>query len=573
MPDLMPRYLTAFHPKQLPHRFVDVLIIGGGLAGLRAAIEIDRSLSVLVVTKDQLRQSNSIFAQGGIAGVIDPEDRFEDHVADTISAGGGLCDPAVVEMVVREAPQRIQELIDWGTKFDKDAGELALGREGGHSHHRIVHAQGDATGREVMRAVIDWTARLPHVTTWENSFTLDLLTDDEGCRGAIVAGGPSGLAMVWARQTILCTGGAGQLYRETSNPEVATGDGLAIAWRAGAELRDMEFMQFHPTMLYIAGSARTLVTEAVRGEGAHLVDKNGQRFMGDYDPRLELAPRDIVSRAIVLQMEKTRHSCVYLDMTHLEPARVRSRFPGLGQACSKFGLDITTDRIPVRPGAHYFMGGVSIDHEGRTSLPNLWGAGEVTASGLHGANRLASNSLLEGMVYGAHVGRGASEAALAMPDDLRALSIVSPPRTASEMAMAADDHSARPPADDATEDEATIQHTEALDLADIRNALKSLMWRSVGVRRERNGLLSAADTIEAWCRYVLPRQFEGPSGWELQNMLTAARIMTRAALLREESRGVHQRIDFPHCDDEHWRRHLTFCRREPAGRSIAVAGA
>jgi len=245
MPDLMPRYLTAFHAKRLPHRFVDVLIIGGGLAGLRAAIEIDRSLSVLVVTKDQLRQSNSIFAQGGIAGVIDPLDRFEDHIADTISAGGGLCDSEVVEMVVREAPQRIQELIDWGTKFDQDAGELALGREGGHSHHRIVHAEGDSTGREVMRAVIDWTARLPHVTTWENSFTLDLLTDDEGCRGAIVARGAAGLTMVWAKQTILCTGGAGQLYRETSNPEVATGDGLGMAWRAGAELRDMEFMQFH----------------------------------------------------------------------------------------------------------------------------------------------------------------------------------------------------------------------------------------------------------------------------------------------------------------------------------------
>ena len=573
MPDLMPRYLTAFHPKRLPHRFVDVLIIGGGLAGLRAAIEIDRSLSVLVVTKDQLRQSNSIFAQGGIAGVIDPDDRFEDHVADTISAGGGLCDPEVVEMVVREAPQRIQELIDWGTKFDQDAGELALGREGGHSHHRIVHAQGDATGREVMRAVIDWTERLPHVTTWENSFTLDLLTDDEGCRGAIVAGGPAGLAMVWARQTILCTGGAGQLYRETSNPEVATGDGLAIAWRAGAELRDMEFMQFHPTMLYIAGSARTLVTEAVRGEGAHLVDKNGLRFMGDYDPRLELAPRDIVSRAIVLQMEKTRHSCVYLDMTHLEPARVRGRFPGLAQACAKFGLDITTDRIPVRPGAHYFMGGVSIDHEGHTSLPNLWGAGEVTASGLHGANRLASNSLLEGMVYGSHVGRGASEGALAMSDDLRALSIVSLPRTAQENELAAGDQRPRSLSDDSAEDGAAIQLTETLDLTDIRNALKSLMWRNVGVRRERNGLLSAADTIEAWCRYVLPRQFDSPQGWELQNMLTAARIMTRAALLREESRGVHQRIDFPNCDDEHWRRHLTFCRREPAGRSTAAAGA
>jgi L-aspartate oxidase len=356
---------------------------------------------------------------------------------------------------------------------------------------------------------------------------------------------------------------------------------LGIAWRAGAELRDMEFMQFHPTMLYIAGSSRTLVTEAVRGDGAHLVDKNGTRFMGDYDPRLELAPRDIVSRAIVLQMERTRHSCVYLDMTHLDPVRVRGRFPALAQACSKFGLDITADRIPVRPGAHYFVGGVSIDHDGRTTLPNLWGAGEVTASGLHGANRLASNSLLEGMVYGAHVGRGVTNAALSMSDELRALPIESAVRAVGAGAVK---WSAAPPqmemgwggaplAPGSHDDEAVSEPPQELDLGDIRNALKSLMWRHVGVRRERTGLLSAAETIEGWCRYVLPRQFDGPEGWELQNMLTAARIMTRAALLREESRGVHQRIDFPNTDDEHWRRHLTFCRREPAERSTAAVRA
>ncbi|MCE9545633.1 MAG: L-aspartate oxidase [Planctomycetia bacterium] len=583
MSDLGPRYLAAFHPKRLPHHFVDVLIVGGGLAGLRAAIEIDQSLNVLVVTKDQLRQSNSSYAQGGIAGVFDPEDRFEDHISDTLTAGHGLCDTEVVEMVVREAPQRIQELIDWGTHFDLNHGELALGREGGHSRHRIVHAQGDATGREVMRAVIDWTERLSHVTTWENSFTLDLLCDDEGCRGAIVARAGGEMNLVWARQTILCTGGAGQLYRESSNPEVATGDGIALAWRAGAELRDMEFMQFHPTMLYIAGSSRILVTEAVRGEGAHLVDNSGTRFMGDYDPRLELAPRDVVSRAIVLQMERTRHSCVYLDMTHLEPNYVRRRFPGLLQSCAKFGLDITTDRIPVRPGAHYFVGGVSVDHEGRTTVPNLWGAGEVTASGLHGANRLASNSLLEGMVYGAHAGRGASDAALAMPDELRAMPIENPrqpvaTRPTGETKATDSDPFAGVDAAEQSARAATVatgsggvtEPGEPLDLADIRNALKSLMWRRVGVRRDRAGLLSAAETIDAWCRYVLPRQFDNQEGWELQNMLTVARIMTRAALLREETRGVHQRTDFPNTDDEHWRRHLSFIRREPAGRPVEV---
>src|SRR5262245_18502193 len=273
-----PRYLVPFDPKRAPHRFADVLVIGGGLAGLRAALAVPRGQAVLVVTKSALAQSNSNYAQGGIAGVIDPEDRFEDHIADTLAAGGGLCDTAVVEMVVREAPARIQELVEWGTNFDLHLGALALGREGGHSHHRIVHALGDATGKEVMRAVIDRACALPNVETWEHAFTLDLLTHEGRCTGALVWSEGFGKTLVWAKQTILCTGGTGQVYRETTNPEVATGDGLAIAFRAGAELRDMEFMQFHPTVLYIAGSSRSLITEAMRGEGAWLVDRNGHRF-------------------------------------------------------------------------------------------------------------------------------------------------------------------------------------------------------------------------------------------------------------------------------------------------------
>ncbi len=404
-----PRYLVPFDPKRVPHRFADVLVIGGGLAGLRAALAVDRTLSVLVISKESLQQSNSAYAQGGIAGVLDPEDRFEDHIADTLRAGGDLCDSQVVEMVVREAPARIDELVRWGTNFDENAGALELGREGGHSHHRIVHALGDATGKEVMRAVIERTRKLPNVEMWQHAFTLDLLSLDGICRGALVWNAQHGKTFVWAKQTILCTGGAGQVYRETTNPDVATGDGLAMAFRAGAEVRDMEFMQFHPTVLYIAGSSRNLITEAMRGEGAHLVDRNGYRFMPDYDSRAELAPRDVVSRAIVTQMEKTRHPNVYLDLGHLDPQLVRRRFPGIAAICAEFGLDITRDRIPVRPGAHYMIGGVSVDMQGRTTLPGLWAAGEVTSSGLHGANRLASNSLLEGLVYGAHAGEGASQ--------------------------------------------------------------------------------------------------------------------------------------------------------------------
>src|SRR3990170_2378691 len=394
----VPRYLVPFHPKRVPHHFTDVLVIGGGDAGLGAGEEVDPRLSLLVITKDTMEQSSSAFAQGGIASVLDPEDNFSSHVEDTLAAGANLCDREVVEMVVREAPQHIRQLIEWGTNFDTEHGQLQLGREGGHSHRRIVHALGDATGHEVMRAMISRAKAELGAQFWPNTFTIDLLTNDGVCCGALVWNAAHGKTFVWAKQTILCTGGAGQIYRETTNPSVATGDGHALAYRAGAELRDMEFMQFHPTMLYIAGSSRSLITEAMRGEGARLVDSTGHRFMPEYDERAELAPRDVVSQAIVAQMEKTRQPCVYLDLSHRDGDYVRKRFPGIARTCAEFGIDITHDPIPVRPGAHYMIGGVTVDHEGRTTLERLWAAGEVSSSGLHGANRLASNSLLEGLV-------------------------------------------------------------------------------------------------------------------------------------------------------------------------------
>jgi L-aspartate oxidase len=529
----MQRYLVPFHPKRVPHFFTDVLIIGGGLAGLRTAIGIDPSLSTLVITKDNFLHSNSQYAQGGIASVLDPEDCFEDHITDTLKAGGNLCDPQVVEMVVRESPDRIRELINWGTHFDQEDGEIALGREGGHSHNRIVHALGDATGKEVMRAVLDYTKTLPNLETWPNTFTIDLLTHEGRCRGALVWNAEHGKTLIWAKQTILCTGGVGQIYRETTNPEVATGDGLAIAYRAGAELRDMEFMQFHPTVLYIAGSSRNLITEAIRGAGAHLVDRAGHRFMAEYDERGELAPRDVVSRAIVSQMEKTRHANVYLDLSHLDADMVRSKFPHIRAMCSEFGLDITKDPIPVRPGAHYMIGGVSVDMSGRTTVPNLWAAGEVTSSGLHGANRLASNSLLEALVYGAHVGEKVSELAASHDHDYRPVPLENPRVLDNEL-------------------------HEPLNVNDIRNSLKSVMWRAVGVRRDAEELRDATKDVDRWCRYVLQRQFNHVQGWELQNMLIVARLMLQAATIREESRGVHLRTDFPNTDDVNWRKHIAF---------------
>jgi len=410
-PTEVPRYLAPFHPKEVPHFFTDILVVGGGLAGLRTALAVDPGLSVLVVTKGDVRQSNSTYAQGGIASVLGADDSFEDHVADTMRAGGDFCERDVVERIVREGPERIRELVRWGTNFDRSGEKLALSREGGHGRDRVAHALGDATGKEIMRAVINRVEHTENIQLWPNTFTIDMLTYEGVCRGAIVWNHRHGKTIVWAKETILCTGGTGQLYRETTNPDVATADGPAMAYRAGAELRDMEFVQFHPTVLYIAGSSRHLITEAIRGEGAYLVDRKGHRFMPDYDDRAELAPRDVVSWSIVSQMERTRHPNVYLELTHLDADWVRGRFPGIAEICSKFGMDITKDRIPVRPGAHYMMGGVTIDAECRTTVPGLWAAGEATSSGLHGANRLASNSLLETLVHGVVAGRGASQAA------------------------------------------------------------------------------------------------------------------------------------------------------------------
>jgi L-aspartate oxidase len=524
------RYLVQFGPKQTPHLFTDLLVIGAGIAGLRAALAAPPTLRVLVVTKDAIQQSNSRYAQGGIAGVLSAEDRFENHIEDTLTAGAGLCDRSVVEFVVREAPQQINDLIQWGTHFDEEDGQITLTREGGHSHRRIVHALGDATGFEVMRAIIERARQAPNLTLWDETFTIDLLTHQGVCVGALVWRPGHGKLLVWAKQTVLASGGAGMVYRETTNPPVATGDGMAAAYRAGAEMRDMEFMQFHPTVLYVAGSSRFLISEAVRGEGAYLRDKDGVRFMPAEDPRGELAPRDVVAQAIVRRMDRTQHPNVYLDLSHLGPARVMQRFPGIARVCQGFGLDITRDPIPVRPGAHYMIGGITVDAEGRTTLPGLWAAGEVTSSGLHGANRLASNSLLEGLVYGAACGRGAGEAAARLPDVFTVPSIQSrfEPESGGD-----------------------------LDVADLTNSLRSLMVRKMGVVRDRAGLTGAEHDVAFWCRYVLGREFDSRAGWELQNLLTVARLMIGSALAREESRGVHFRSDFPERDDVQWRRHLT----------------
>ena len=516
------RYLARINPKRIPHIFTDVLIIGGGIAGCRAALEIDPRLETIIVNKGKVTQSNSAYAQGGIAGVLDPLDNITNHVQDTLAAGKDLCDPELVEYVCSEAPRHIQELIEFGADFDTQDGKIALTKEGGHSHRRVAHALGDATGKEIMRALVAAVQSRPNIQTWMKTPTLDLVTEDGQCRGAIIWNRYHGKSLVWAKQVILATGGAGCLFRETTNPPLATGDGHALAFRAGARLQDMEFMQFHPTVLYIAGGARYLVSEAVRGEGAYLRDCNGVRFMEEYHPDLELAHRDIVSRAITDRMLKTSHSCVYLDLRHLDKHLVKERFPNISKVCAGFGLDLSKDQIPVRPGAHYMIGGVKTDLQARTSVPHLWAAGEVTSTGLHGSNRLASNSLLEGMIFGSAAGKGASAAALSMPDQYSASLL--------------------------PEWETEKRSDEDLNSKDLRNSLASLMWRDVGITRSADSLQNAQDKVDFWSRYVVDREFKALPGWELQNMLLVSQLMITSAIERRESRGVHYRSDFPETD-------------------------
>ena len=519
--------LAPFHAKLHPHFFTDVLIVGGGLAGLTAALAVDPSLRTLVVCKAGLSHSNSAKAQGGVATVWDvPDDAFENHVKDTLIAGGALCERDAVERVVRGGPDRVRELLKIGAKFDVDeSGKLLLGREGGHDHFRILHANGDSTGAEIMRAMIEEVKNRPNVRVWEDAFALDLLVDAGFCRGAVVFWEKEReTELIWAKQTILATGGIGQIYRETTNPAIATGDGVAMAFRAGAVCRDLEFVQFHPTVLYIAGGSRSLITEAMRGEGAKLVDKNGRQFMTDYDERGELAPRDVVSRSIVKQMKKTNSSNVFLDLTHKDADWIRKRFPGIVKICAEYGVDITTSRIPVRPGAHYAMGGILVDANGRSTLRGLWAAGEVASTGLHGANRLASNSLLEALVYGEQAGRLASEIALSEPDEYRALPLENRPKSSS-------------------------QRSEAeLDVADVRASLKSVMQRLCGVVRSEFGLKEALEGLEHWAKILNDKQFTTVEAWEAQNMLLVARLVVEGALARRETRGGHNRSDYPDFD-------------------------
>lgn len=537
------RYLLSFKAARLPQRFTDVLVIGGGVAGLRAAIAAaQEEADVLVLTKDTIDESNTWYAQGGIAAVLQPLDSYESHMQDTEKGGAGLCDHDAVNMVINEGPARVLELLSWGANFDKDdtkAHGLSFTREGGHSFARIIHAYGDATGRELAQTLIKTVWSRESIRVSENTFCIDLLTHDGHCVGclALIDGDVN---IIWSKRTILASGGAGQLFRESTNPRIATADGHAMAYRAGATLQDMEMVQFHPTTLYIAGASRALITEAVRGEGAYLVDRNGKRFMPDYHEMAELAPRDVVARAIIEQIRKTNFTHVYLDVRHLPTQAFRERFPQLAKLVDEFAIDMGKDLIPIYPAAHYMIGGVDIDLNGKTSLPGLYAVGEASCSGLHGANRLGSNSLLEGLAFGARAGADAGRG-------VRDGAAVKFPQTL--------DH--RIPPSTKTE----------LDITDVKSSLRSVMWRNVGIERKGDRLDETREIIAFWSRYVMDKVFDPTplgsavtAGWELQNMLTACALITSAAYTRTESRGAHHRLDYPKRDDAHWRLHLLWRR-------------
>jgi len=525
--------LAPFDSRSTPHIFTDVLVIGGGVAGLRAAIAAAEYGNVTVLVKRTVGESNTAQAQGGIAVVMSDGDSIDLHVQDTLTTGGGLCDEETVRIVIGEGPDRVKELIDWGAQFDCTDGEFEFTKEGGHSVARIMRARGDATGAELTRVLVETARRSPAITLLEEHFVVDLILDDGRVMGAVVFNPVKGMMLLWASQVILATGGIGRLYRETTNPSSATGDGLAIAYRAGAVLQDLEFVQFHPTTLYIAGASRALISETVRGEGGKLLNRSGQQFMPKYHPDAELAPRDIVSRSIVSEIQLTGHPCVYLDVTHLDRSYLEHRFPAIFKECLSFAIDISTDRIPVRPSAHYFIGGVRVDRWGQTSAGNLFAVGELACTGLHGANRLGSNSLLEGLVFGARAGRRAGESFAGTGTNSR------PGNVACEL---------------------TEPKRGEIDLGDVENSLRSLMWRAAGIEREEAHLETAEDYVDFWCGYVMDKTFTDVHGWVIQNMLTVAKLVLSTARGRRESRGVHFRTDYPDTDDVHWKRHITIQR-------------
>ncbi len=553
----------------------DFLIIGSGIAALRAAPEVAGHGDVLILTKAEPDEGNTGHAQGGIAAAVGPGDTPELHAKDTMAAGAGLCDERAVQVLVEDGPRFVRELMSWGVRFDRGAdGEPALAMEGAHSARRVLHAH-DATGREIGRVLWKRAAALAGLKTYDHARVVDLIVEEGRCAGARFLAADGSMSVARCNRVLLATGGAGQVYRETTNPHVATGDGVAMAYRAGAAVIDLEFVQFHPTALMVPGQPRFLLSEALRGEGARLVNDDGEAFMERYDPLGDLAPRDRVSRALVRESLRTGRP-VYLSLERLDPDFVHERFPLISDACRRAGLDLARDRIPVGPAAHYVMGGVQTDLDGRTTIPGLYAAGEVACTGVHGANRLASNSLLEGLVFGARAGcamreehtAGMRDAGSALREPQGALSL---PKGGIRTGRVGGRSSGTDRAADPGSAVRMAQVSGAAGripdpgsrIPDAAN-LSTVLWQDVGLFRDRDGLTRALNAFEpAW--QALDERLRGggtlaADEWRTASIITVGRLITRAALRREESRGGHYRSDYPDRDDIHWKRRVSEIR-------------
>jgi len=505
----------------------DFIVVGAGIAGLRASVELASAGRVICLAKREVTESNTQYAQGGIAAALSDEDEVGLHLEDTLKAGDGLVNEEAARILVEEGPHRIEELIEWGTEFDRAGTKIAFTREGAHSRSRVLHAHGDSTGREIGRALYLKASALKGISFREFEFTTELIVCDGAVRGVRVLDQNNQIQDIYAGAVLLATGGLGQVYSNTTNPAVATGDGVAMAHRAGAEISDMEFVQFHPTALYLKNAPRFLLSEALRGEGAYLRNLDLMRFMPRYHEMGELAPRDVVARAIAHELESEHRpdTAVYLDLTHLDADRVRKRFPTIYATCMQYNIDIATELIPVRPAAHYAMGGVRTDLEGRTSMPGLYAAGEVACTGVHGANRLASNSLLEGLVYGARAARTMRE------------EITEAPQTAKGPMPAA----------------APSPNGDTSDVEQFIHKVQSLMWRHVGVVREGKSLREVIEKLASLQRRA--PQSGSRRAREAANIVETGLLIARSALAREESRGAHYRLDFPLKNDAKFRKH------------------
>jgi L-aspartate oxidase len=506
----------------------DFVVVGAGIAGLRAAVELASAGRVLVLAKLEYTESATQYAQGGIAAALSDEDEISLHFQDTMSAGDGIVNPDAAHVLVEEGPERIEELIAWGTQFDRDGTRLSFTREGAHSRDRILHAHGDSTGREIGRSLYLKASSLKNISIREFEFASSLIVENGRVAGLNLLDQKGSLHPVRAAAVLLATGGLGHVFKETTNPSVATGDGVAMAYHAGAEVSDMEFVQFHPTALYVKGAPRFLLSEALRGEGAVLRNDQLSRFMPKYHALAELAPRDVVARAIAheLEVSRSKDPVVYLDLTHKNAKHLQQRFPRIYQTCMKYNVDIAADMIPVRPAVHYAMGGVRTDLLGRTTVPGLYAAGEVACTGVHGANRLASNSLLEGLVYGARAAR-------TMHQDTKL------------------SKSHKPEAAKAAPETLSAAETNAAD--DIIRQIQDIMWREVGIVRSRETLQRAIEQLER----LKPSLPHGTCRrcCEAANIWQTGQLIAKSALTRLESRGAHYRLDYPAHEDAKFKKH------------------